>query len=431
MKKLFMILFAVLLCGSLFGEVIQEPRQRVSPEDFSIMPWGWLWSRTVDNDVMFREMYECGFNLTTFINADQVKYAKKYHLGAVVQDWGLDSSQSSDYTEKANFYCDNIVKKVGKKNLSSIYQVYVQDEPGAYDDVLKRLASYSEAIRKKVGCRPYINLFPNYANSQQLGKDSYQDYLDYFVKGCKLDYISYDHYAFSLGAAPNVPGMTYNEGGAGFNENGFYGNLEAVREAAIRNNVRFINIIQSVGALHWPDPDDYIIHVQGWSTLAYGAGGISYFTLYTPNLGNWREAPYGIFGEKTPTWRYVRNMNYAIHNVSKIYKTLESVNVFHMGNVPQGCNDISSAKCVKTLNLTPVNGTPNVCVGEFKNKEGKEYAIVVNKDPRYSVAVSKIEFNKGTRIMRVEERSFDPETKAFSGEDVYIAPGHGMIFFAE
>lgn len=431
MKMFFISLVLLILGISVFAEVPSRPRQIADPDDFLLLPWGAIWLSEIDNDTVFKEMAEMGFNTTCFIKPDQVKYAKKYGLKAIVQDDGLADSSIEDLSERYDKWGRDLKEAIGTEYLDSVYEVYVRDEPKAEDNLLKELKAKSDAVRKYIGCKPYINLFPDYASPQQLGTDSYDEYLDYYIKNCNLDYVSYDHYAFSLGTAPNIPGMTYNEGGAGFNENGFYGNLESVRKAAIRNKVGFVNIIQSVGALHWPTPDDYIIHVQGWSTLAYGGRGLSYFTLFTPNMGNWRDAPYDEYGFKSPVWRYVTHMNYAINNISNIYKNLENINVYHIGNVPKGCNDMSTAKNIKNLGFNPVNGTVNVLVGEFVDKEGRQYVIIVNKDPKYSVAISKIEFNRGTEIRKVEDRSFGGEIKPFGGEDVYIMPGHGVMLFAE
>lgn len=428
MKILLTILIAI-LTTCVFAEI--SPRSRVAPEDFVIMPWGHAWTTNTDDDEIYREMYEMGFNVSTFMPASKLKYAKKYHLKAFIEDYRFMDNSIKDPVEKYDKWAKAMYESIDPELLDSIYQIHAQDEPSATQERLKDLSAKSAAIKKYFKVEPYINSYPNYANEKQLGQKSYQDYLDFYVQNCILSYISYDHYAFSLGIAPDIDGMTYNEGGAGFNENGFYSNLEEVRQAAIRNNVGFINIIQSVGALHWPTPDDYIIHVQGWSTLAYGAKGLSYFTLYTPNMGNWRDAPYDEYGFKSPVWRYVAHMNFAIHNIAPIYTKLKHLNVYHIGNVPKGCNDQSSAQVLKSVNLKSVNGEANALVGEFVDKDGKGYAMIVNKNPKYSLAVYEPKFAKGEKIYKVEDRSYGGQTKTFGGEDVYIMPGHGVLLYAE
>ena len=196
--------------------------------------------------------------------------------------------------------------------------------------------------------------------------------------------------------------------------------------------MNFVNTILSVGHYNYADPDDFSIGVQGWSTLAYGGKGLSYFTFYTIPMGNWREAPHDAYGFKSPTWRYVAHMNYAIHNISHIYKNLKSVNVFHIGNIPKGCKDISSAKVIKELKLKSLGGKVNACVGEFIDKNtGKEYIIIVNKNSKYSINIDSLIFNHGNILKSVNERSNDTDFKLFGGEGANIAPGHGLLLYAD
>jgi len=44
-----------------------------------------------------------------------------------------------------------------------------------------------------------------------------------------------------------------------------------------------------------------------------GARGISHFTCFTPISGNYRLAPADQFGNKTPTWEMLRNVNLQTH----------------------------------------------------------------------------------------------------------------------
>ncbi|MBQ7256633.1 MAG: hypothetical protein IJS60_02950 [Abditibacteriota bacterium] len=430
MKKIIFLLAVLIISISAYADFTDTTRQRLTPDEFLIMPWGhYWWTNNTQRDEYFKDMYDCGFNVTHFIPPTEVKFAKKHNLKAHVF---VDSTGESDadYATKAQNFTKRVIKEVGKNNLDDLYMVYVQDEPNAREDTVARLSAYADAVRESCKCKPYINLYPIAVSPAGLGVESYDKYIDTITQSCKLDYISYDNYSFSVGNNPDAVGYTNSVRNYNFNENYFYSNLEAIKKGADINRVGFINIIQSVGALSWPDPDDYIIHVQGWSSLAYGAKGISYFTYQTPNLGNWRNAPYDEYNMKSPAWRYVAHMNYAIHNIGAIYKSLKNINVFHMGYVPKGCKDKSSAINVKNLSLSPLRGEANVVAQEFVDKAGKQYAMIVNKNPDYSVAVG-IEFNKGNKIFKVEDRSTGGDVKSFGGEDVYIMPGHGVLLYAE
>jgi hypothetical protein len=64
-----------------------------------------------------------------------------------------------------------------------VYGYYLRDEPGA--DAFAGLATVAMLVRELApGKWPYINLFPNYANAQQLGAATYEEHLEKFVATC-------------------------------------------------------------------------------------------------------------------------------------------------------------------------------------------------------------------------------------------------------
>ena len=79
MTKLLFTLLVLILTIGLFAENYDTTRQRLDPNEFSIMPWGGNWSTETNMDTYFQNMYDCGFNLTNFINAKDVKYAKMHN----------------------------------------------------------------------------------------------------------------------------------------------------------------------------------------------------------------------------------------------------------------------------------------------------------------------------------------------------------------
>ncbi len=425
MRSLFLILIVLLFGVGAFADNVYQTRERLTPEEFQIFPCGG-WDIPFDYDYYFKDLYDCGFNLTSFIDYKYVKLAKKYKLKSVVNSF-VDRS-IEDYNERAKDFTKKF-KSALKGNLEDVYFIYISDEPQANEKNRDELSALCDAIFSDLKCKPYVNLLPNYASNEQLGMGNYEDYLDYFTKACKLDYISYDNYAFFTDPIPDRPNISVTERGAWFDEDRFYSNLESVKAVADRNRVSFINTIQSSRFMGVPDVDKYILMVQGWSTLAYGGRGISYYTFVVPNYADCGDAAYDKYGFKTPVWTYIANMNYAIHNIGSVYKNLKNINVFHVGNVPKGCKDQSSAINVKNLNLHSVNGKANVLVGEFVDREGKQYAMVVNKNPKYSVVVD-IKFNKGDKIYRVNDRSEGDLIRPCVITN-YILPGEGVLFCGE
>ena len=117
-----------------------------------------------------------------------------------------------------------------------VYGYYLRDEPGA--GMFPGLAKVADLIRElSPGKWPYINLFPDYANSDQLGTTNYAEYLERFVATCHPSIISYDNYSLM------------DDGSVREN---YWSNLEAVRAAARKHGLEFWNIVLSVGALQLP-----------------------------------------------------------------------------------------------------------------------------------------------------------------------------------
>lgn len=422
MKKLFLLLGLLLAGVSLFAapDIIQEPKERMDPNVFSIMPWGGNVSEgdKVDYETYFQDIYDCGFNVGGFLDVSQIKTAKAHNIMASVYASGLMDESIKDTKAQGIDWANKIKAKIPKEDLGNIYQIYVRDEPWLKD--IEKVKNYSNAIKDIVGCRPYVNLMPDYAGKEIVGAD-YDEYCDRIIQGCGLDYVSYDNYSLFESI--------------GLDEDRFYSNIEYISRAARKNKVIFVNIILSIAHFNYAEPNDYSIHVQGWSTLAYGGRGLSYFLLHDPKLGNYRGCAYDRYGSKTPLWYVIRNMNFAIHNLMPYYKDLEWINSFHIGNIPKEGRGKESAMIIKNLDLgfqIKLDEEPNVLVGEFiGKKDNKEYAIIVNKSGKYSVKVNNIEFNKGKKVTHISDYSINNPERDFAGEDMWLAPGHGCLLRAD
>lgn len=422
----FIYILSLLLISTVAFCVIQEPTCRCDPNTFSIMPWDGQMSEgsIVDIDEHFKDMYDMGFNVTGFITADELPKAKKHKLMATLRYKPLINIYAGKMTnpeKEAQKWANELKGKI-EKNLKNIYQIYIIDEPFIKD--AKTVSAYAKACKEILGVRPYVNFNPNYAPASVFEGIAYKEYLNSFLNICPLDYISYDNYSFFQVK--------------GFDEDRFYSNIEEIRNIANNHNMNFVNTILSVGHYNYADPDDFSIGVQGWSTLAYGGKGLSYFTVRKSMTSGYRYAAYDKVGNKTPVWYAIQRMNYSIHNIMPYYKNLTCINTFHIGNIPKGCKGIESSKNLKNLVIT-INSHPegynpkaNVLVGEFTDKNNKEYVIIVNKDPQWSCFVSKIEFNKGKDITLIRDWNLENKEIPFtSSGNKYIIPGQGILLKAE
>ena len=67
--------------------------------------------------------------------------------------------------------------------------------------------------------------------------------------------------------------------------NNYWTNLEAVRNAAVKHNLAFWNIVLSVAHFSYREASAADLRFEAYTSLAYGARGIAYFTYFAPPVG--------------------------------------------------------------------------------------------------------------------------------------------------
>jgi hypothetical protein len=187
---------------------------------------------------------------------------------------------------------------------------------------------------------------------------------------------------------------------------------------ALRHDLPFWNIVLGNAHFHYAEPTEAGLRFQLYTTLAYGSRGISYFTYFTPTIGNYRLAAIDQFGNKTRTWDMLRNVNLQLHQLGKVYVTLKSVHVFHHPEVPEKCSGMPTSR----LGIT-VSGD-NLLVGEFEAPDGQPFAMVVNKSLRNSTFFQ-MKFSTPGQICHVNV--YTGKTEPWCGEHQWLAPGQGML----
>src|SRR4051794_8179157 len=243
------LIMAILALGGLQA-VAAEPAPF-----FPIMAWD-----GVPNDpAVLKKMHDCGLTVAGFVPPAALDACQAAGLKAIVSDQRVGGYDWQKVDAKqARKQVSELIHEV--RNHPAVYGYYLRDEPSASH--FPGLATVSQIIREQhPGAWPYINLFPNYANAAQLAVPDYQTYLDQFVATCKPPILSYDHYALY-------------EGG-GFNDR-YFVNLDQMRATALKDDLPFWNIIQSVGCLNFRETSAADLRFQVYTSLAYGARGIAY-----------------------------------------------------------------------------------------------------------------------------------------------------------
>ena len=324
-----------------------------------------------------------GFNLT-WTPEKGLEVAARHHLRAMLMSELLKPEVLDDPAKRSQL--DSLIDRV--KHHAALEAYYIVDEPGAGAfPGLGRLVAY---LRERDPAHfAYINLFPTYANEQQLGVSAnaaerarvgyptnfagvatddktvlrYREHLKRFVETVKPDLISYDHYHF----------LKPDKDGQPVDGKQYFLNLALIRLAALEAGKPFLNIIQAnTIEKSWRLPDAQEMRFLVFTTLAYGGRGISYFTYWGPPAYN------GLYqdGKAAPLLEPVVALNKEIGAFGPALMQLDSIAVYHTAPLPYGAEAVPGNAPVQ------IASSGEFVLGLF-GEAGKTTAfMVVNRDYR-------------------------------------------------
>src|SRR4051812_35110821 len=262
------------------------------------------------SEAVARQMKEGGFNVV-WCGEKDLDLLEKHGLRGMLQDALLAPASVDSPEQRAKL--DALIERVKKH--PTFYSYFITDEPaaGAFAGLGKLVAHLRE---RDPGHMAYINLYPTYAPNDGLGTKgdtatAYREYLRQFIDVVKPDLISYDHYQF------------YKERDG----DQYFLNLALVRRAAQDAKVPFLNIIQAAAwapTVRVPTADEtrYLVY----TTLAYGAQGVSYYVYTAPgHAGGIAAAD----GTPTPIYAMLRELNPRLVSIAKELQPLRSIGVYH------------------------------------------------------------------------------------------------------
>ena len=155
------------------------------------------WAGPPMTEAVAQQMADGGWNLV-WCGEKDLDLVHRHGLRAQLQDPLLTpaSLENPAQRQKLNALIDRVCQH------PALYDYFITDEPSAGDfPALGRLVAH---LRERDPVHlAYINLFPTYANNQQLGTQgdtvtAYQAHLRQFVHTVKPALISYDHYQFAV-----------------------------------------------------------------------------------------------------------------------------------------------------------------------------------------------------------------------------------------
>jgi hypothetical protein len=389
-KVLFLVTGFIAFAAPSIGAAPSEPF-------FPIMPW----NDVPNNRAVIDKIKECGFTIAGFVSPEALETCRKAGIKAIVSDArinGLDWATLDADTARQKA----LPAIVEVRKNPALYGYFLDDEPSAGS--FRGLAVMANVVRNAAPQKPaYINLFPNYAGPNQLGTDNYEKYLDEFIAKLHPAQLCYDHYALM---------------DDGTLRDGYWANLAEMRTAAKKYNLPFWNIILAVAHFHYREPTAADLRFEVFSSLAYGARGIVYYTYFAPKVGNYRGAAVDQFGHATPTWANLQNVNLQIQNLAPTLLKLTSDEVYHFGKAPSGCHSPETNSLV-----TGLDG--NFAVGDFTHVDGTRYVMIVNENLLTSVPCSP-QFRYVPKSVNFIS-PYTGKTEPFEGEQTWLAPGAGVL----
>lgn len=285
------------LLGSPAGAGTPRPTLLAGPE----YPIGFWWppppaETTTDR---YAEIARAGFTFVTGgngvvdmpINAAMLAAADANGLLAIPQDTRMNSLASVPSDERTATV-RAVLSDYGAYDSFAGLLLYDEPNTAAFPD----LAAASGLIRRLAPrVLPYINLFPTYATTGQLGAASYWDYLQQFLTAVDPSFLSFDHYA--LLASGGVRGD-------------YFFNWSQIRRASVQAGIPswvFILSVDMPGIYRSPTAAELLWQVN--VSLSYGGKGIQYFTYWTPNDPAFGESLIAKDGTEGPLYGLVQRLN--------------------------------------------------------------------------------------------------------------------------
>lgn len=364
----------------------------------------------------YREIAECGFNVvlppcegwSRELSLRILDLCQQAGLKALVGDGRLIAKQPEDPDFARHL--DAVIADYTQHPALGGY--FLVDEPNA--SAFPLLGAVNRYLLQKDPKRlPYVNLFPNYASEEQLGTKTYREHVQRYIEQVQPALVSWDHYALFEDGERDI----------------YFENLEIVREQCLQARLPFLQIVLSVPHGPYRDPDQTDLWWQAYTTLAYGARGILWFTYWTPPYDpqwRYRNAILNDKGEQTGKYSQLRDLHRRIRTISRTLLRLRSLGVYHTPPMPKGTRGLDS-KCIVAQ-----CETTDLLIGWLRDGSYRHYLWVVNrsfKQKRRAAIRMREDFSEVGEVCqltgRVVPASFDNTKRLLNAN---LQPGEGRLF---
>ena len=304
------------------------------------------------------------------------------------------------------------------KNHPATAGYYIMDEPDT-----AKLAWCAQTLKTIMAEDPakmgHVNLFPVYALGAQLGNINYEtEYVDRWIQMAgpeNIEYLAFDHYPFA---------------GDGHFRYSYYGNMDIIRKAGLRYNLKTSAYLQSMGVPGaFKRPSEGELRFNVYSMLAYGIKHPVWFTYWTPSGQGEKFLPSVVDtnGNTTDLYPQVQQLGKEMKQLGKALIDLDAKEVFHTGNnLPKDVLPLPAEALI-----TPMD-TAAFIVTSFVNKtNGGQFIMLVNKD-YVTAQTAKLKVKTGILAVTELGKSSSKEKKLKWKKDRIVTetfqPGEGKLY---
>lgn len=270
-------------------------------------------------------------------NKQALDMCLKNNLRALVVDSRILSMQRRQRDYAA--VLDSVIRNYSSH--PALWGYYIKDGPSARE--FRWLSAISNYLLEKDPRRvAFVNLLPIYATREQLGRASYEQYVDEFCRVFRPKLLSFGYSASELVGDQ----LRYLE------------NLEIIRRQSIKHSVPFVCLISLPDDGHGGDQFDTALLWHVGAALAYGAQGV--VLVATDEIAG-RE-----YVERHTGVRKIRGL-------MRILTRLNSVAVYHTDDPPPNARMLPERGLISRID------GGRLVVGQFDSDTGQKYAMFVNR----------------------------------------------------
>jgi hypothetical protein len=382
------------------------------PREFPLIAWGGP-PGALNNEENWRIIKDGGYTVGLSAGTNTAEHRKSLDickkLGIPI--FVIDQRITPEMTSKPGWQ-KVLARTIADYRHPALYGIYGWDEPAS--DLFAQLGAISDEFRKQApNLLLHLNIFPNYATTEQLGTPSYREHVERFVSIVRPQVLCFDNYSVLANGTIRA---------------NYFENLAIIREYSLKRGCPAWMFILSLSARlnDLAVPNEGEMRFQAFTALAYGMKGILYW-LYWPCPPLVNSAVVDVKGKPTPLYPIIKRLNGDIRAIGRTLLTLTSTGTYHTGQIPRGATRLPLDAPLQ------LPADKSLVVGFFEGFGKTQYAMIVNADPHRAVDFSIAVHPEVKPLLSFSPKDGTPSLVTLQGGKAtyHLEAGDGRLFRLE